>query len=89
MTNPNNNVAEINKNLRIYEIYPDGYSSFTEYDDDGITQAYLNGEGVTTQIEAEVGNKNNVTVTIQPSTGDFKGFVKEKALQKRIQKPIR
>ena len=81
MTNPNNNVAEINKNLRIYEIYPDGYSSFTEYDDDGITQAYLNGEGVTTQIEAEVGNKNNVTVTIQPSTGDFKGFVKEKATE--------
>lgn len=84
MTNPNNNVAEINKNLRIYEIYPDGYSSFTEYDDDGITQAYLNGEGVTTQIEAEVGNKNNVTVTIQPSTGDFKGFVKEKATELRF-----
>lgn len=31
MTNPNNNVTEINKNLRIYEIYPAGYSSFTEY----------------------------------------------------------
>lgn len=84
MTNPNNNVAEINKNLRIYEIYPDGYSSFTEYDDDGITQAYLKGEGVTTLIESEVGNKNNVTVTIQPATGYFNGFVKDKATELRF-----
>ena len=84
MTNPNNNVAEINKNLRIYEIYPDGYSSFTEYDDDGITQAYLKGEGVTTLIESEVGNKNNVTVTIQPATGYFNGFVKDKVTELRF-----
>ncbi|WP_455640286.1 TIM-barrel domain-containing protein [Parabacteroides sp.] len=54
MTNPNNNVTEINKNLRIYEIYPAGYSSFTEYDDDGTTQAYLKGEGATTLIESDV-----------------------------------
>ena len=33
MTNPNNNVGEIDKNLRIYELYPSGYSEFVEYDD--------------------------------------------------------
>ena len=49
MTNPNNNVGEIDKNLRIYELYPSGYSEFVEYDDDGITQAYLNGKGTTTR----------------------------------------
>ena len=38
MTNPNNNVHEINQNHRIYEIYPYGNSSFTEYDDDGTTE---------------------------------------------------
>lgn len=78
MTNPNNNVTEINKNLRVYEIYPDGNSSFIEYDDDGTTQAYLKGEGVTTRIESEVGSKNNVTITIQPAVGSFDGFVKIK-----------
>ena len=84
MTNPNNNVTEINKNLRVYEIYPDGNSSFTEYDDDGTTQAYLKGEGVTTRIESEVGSKNNVTITIRPAAGSFDGFVKDKATELRI-----
>ncbi|MBC8602993.1 DUF5110 domain-containing protein [Parabacteroides acidifaciens] len=62
MTNPNNNVKEIDKNLRIYELYPSGYSSFTEYDDDGITQAYQKGEGVTTLIE--IGNNNDPAVKV-------------------------
>lgn len=84
MTNPNNNVAEINKGLRIYEIYPSGNSAFTEYDDDGISEAYRLGKGVTTKIESNVDKKNNVTVTIQPATGDFSGFVKEKATEFRI-----
>ena len=35
MTNPNNNVNEMDKRLRIYELYPSGESAFTEYDDDG------------------------------------------------------
>ena len=40
MTNPNNNVAEINKGLRIYEIYPYKHMMTVEYDDDGISEAY-------------------------------------------------
>ncbi len=84
MTNPNNNVTEINKNLRIYEIYPAGQSSFTEYDDDGTTQAYLKGEGATTLIESGVDGKNKVTVTIHPTVGNFNGFVKEKATELRF-----
>ena len=31
MTNPNNNISEIDPNLRIYEIYPYHHSTFTEY----------------------------------------------------------
>lgn len=90
MTSPNNNVSEIDKNLRIYEIYPYGHSSFTEYDDDGMTEAYRLGEGVTTLIESDVDSKNNVTLTIHPTQGNFKGFTKEKATEFRInvtQKP--
>lgn len=84
MTNPNNNISEINKALRIYEIYPSGSSSFMEYDDDGISEAYRAGQGVTTKIESNVDKKNNVTVTIQPTQGNFDGFVKEKATEFRI-----
>lgn len=84
MTNPNNNVAEINKGIRIYELYPFGKSSFTEYDDDGVSEEYRLGKGVETLIESAVDPKNNVTVTIYPAKGEFNGFVKEKATEFRV-----
>lgn len=84
MTNPNNNVAEINKNIRIYEIYPTEKGVFTEYDDNGTTEEYRLGKGVTTRIESDVDKKGKVTVTIHPTEGDFTGFAKEKATEFRI-----
>ncbi|WP_316751471.1 TIM-barrel domain-containing protein [Pedobacter gandavensis] len=90
LTNPNNNVTEINKAVRIYEVYPAGKSSFTEYDDDGTTEQYKSGKGASSLIESEVDKKNRATVTIHPATGDFDGFVKAKATELRInvsQKP--
>ena len=84
LTSPHNNVSEVNNGARIYEIYPCGKSAFTEYDDDGVTEAYKQGEGVTTEIESIVDPKNNVTVTIYPAKGDFTGFVKEKTTELRV-----
>ncbi|RYD74602.1 MAG: DUF4968 domain-containing protein, partial [Sphingobacteriales bacterium] len=46
LTAANNNVKQIQNNARIYEIYPHAKSSFTEYDDDGTTEAYKLGRGV-------------------------------------------
>lgn len=81
ITNPNNNVAEINKANRIYELYPFGKTSFTEYDDDGATEAYKLGKGASTLIESALDQKNNALVTIHPAKGDFDGFVKEKTTE--------
>lgn len=78
MTNPNNNVKYIDKALRIYELYPQGYSAFTEYDDDGVTELYRAGKFTTTIIEQNKDSEGNVTVTVNPTEGDFDGFVKEK-----------
>ncbi len=78
MTAPNNNVKDIDKALRIYEIYPQGETAFVEYDDDGVTELYRAGEYTTTIIEQSLDSKGNVTVTINPTEGDFNGFVKEK-----------
>lgn len=50
MTNPNNNVSEINKHIRMYELYPAGQTSFAEYDDDGRTEAYRLGQSTSTEI---------------------------------------
>jgi alpha-glucosidase (family GH31 glycosyl hydrolase) len=78
MANPNNNVAEINKAIRHYEIYPSAKSSFIEYDDDGTTEQYKLNKGVSTLIEAGVDNKGRASILIHPSEGNFNGFVKEK-----------
>ena len=90
MANPSNNVSEINPNLRIYELYPHGSTSFTTYDDDGVTEEYRTGRGVRTLVESRVDGKNDVTVTVHPAVGDFDGFQKKKATEFRInvtQKP--
>ena len=84
MTNPNNNVKEIDKALRMYDIYPQGSTSFTEYDDDGVTELYRAGEFATTLIEQNCDAKGNVTVTVNPTKGGFNGFVKEKTTVFRV-----
>lgn len=84
MSNASNNVKEIDKSLRAYEIYPSAKSSFKEYDDDGTTEAYKAGKGVWTLIEAEVDQKNRANVVIHPAEGNFEGFRKEKATEFRV-----
>lgn len=77
MNNPNNHVSGIDKNLRTYEIYPFGKSSFTQYDDDGVTEAYKNGTGATTLIESNLSG-DVAAVTVHPAKGNFNGFEKQK-----------
>ncbi|WP_132051911.1 TIM-barrel domain-containing protein [Pseudocnuella soli] len=83
ITNANNNVSEIDNGLRIYEVYPDGNSSFTEYDDDGLTEEYKEGKGVTTLIRSSV-VANRAIITVHRAKGDFSGFVKDKITAFRI-----
>ncbi len=83
LANPNNHVSEINKGLRIYEIYPFGNTSFTEYNDDGATEEYRSGKNVTTLIESKA-NNSQVEITIHPTKGNFNGFVKKKTTEFRI-----
>ncbi len=70
--------AEIDPKMRAYEIYPLGETSFTEYDDDAKTQAYLRGESTTTKVLSSLDAKGNLTVTIEPTKGNFQGFQKQK-----------
>ena len=79
VTEPHNNVKQINNALRMYEIYPAGETSFTEYDDDGTTELYRAGQFTKTKINSVCDAKGKVTITIEPTTGNFDGFVKEKA----------
>ncbi len=81
---PNNHVSQISKNERIYEFYPHGNTTFTEYDDDGVSEAYKTGAEVLTKIDSEAGNDGRVTLTIHEAKGDFAGFVKVKSTELRI-----
>ncbi|MGR4857927.1 TIM-barrel domain-containing protein [Bacteroides pyogenes] len=84
MTNPNNNVHEIDRSVRIYELYPYRYSEMTEYDDDGTTESYRYGKHATTRLQSDVDARGRVHITIHPAQGDFEGFVKEKTTELRI-----
>ena len=89
MANPNNNPSQIRKDYRAYEIYAARQGEFTEYDDDGRTQEYLSGKATRTIVSTEV-KKGKLTVSIEPTIGQFEGFVPEKATELRInvtQKP--
>ena len=77
MNNPNNHVSEIDKSLRTYDVYPFGKSSFTQYDDDGETEAYKYGKGATTLIESDLAG-DAATIDVHPTKGNFNGFVKQK-----------
>lgn len=83
MVNPNNNPSQIDKNLRIYELWPQVHGEYTEYDDDGTTEAYRLGEYTNTRIVSDV-KGSDLTVTIDPTTGSFKGFVSDKTTELRI-----
>lgn len=78
MTNPNNNPSQIRKDYRAYEIYAHRKASFTEYDDDGATQAYLTGQATRTMISTSLHSDGKLTVTIEPTIGSFEGFEPQK-----------
>lgn len=79
MVNPNNNPSEIDKNRRVFELYPDGKTEFTLYDDDGTTQKYLANEKATTRITSDLNDKQVLTVGIDKTEGTFDGMVKNQS----------
>lgn len=83
LNNPHNNVNEIDKSVRIYEVYPYGTSEFTEYDDDGVTEAYRLGAGSTTLISQSV-EDDKAVIKVNATQGSFDGMVKEKSTQIRV-----
>jgi hypothetical protein len=83
MNNANNNVSEIDRHLRIFEFYPYGKSTFSVYDDDGTTTAYLSGESTSTLVESAAA-KGIVTLIVHPTKGKYKGFVSDQSTEFRI-----
>lgn len=91
ITKANNNPSQIDTGLRIYDFYPQQSatgnaalsSAFTEYDDDGHTVAYLEGESVSTPITMEQRGADLI-LSVSPAKGSFQGFRKDKATIIRV-----
>ncbi|MCD8304480.1 MAG: discoidin domain-containing protein [Prevotellaceae bacterium] len=82
---PTNNPSEANPHLRCYDFYPaTGNFTFTEYDDDGRTQAYLGGECVTTYVSQALDKAGRLTVQVLPAKGSYEGYEPRKSTQLRI-----
>jgi len=54
-------------------VYPDGRSSFTLFEDDGVTYDYLEGAVAATEITCSAAEQA-VTLTIDPRAGDYAGM---------------
>ncbi|MET8625067.1 DUF5110 domain-containing protein [Kitasatospora sp. NPDC004669] len=58
-----------------YDLYPSGNSSFTLYEDDGITRAYQNGASATQQVtvSAPTSGTGDINVNVGASVGNYNG----------------
>lgn len=58
-----------------YDLYPSGNSSFSLYEDDGITRAYQTGASATQRVtvNAPTAGTGNITVNVGASVGSYTG----------------
>jgi alpha-glucosidase len=70
-----NSFREKEKNPLTFDIYPNGTSEFTLYEDDGVTREYKEGAYATQTIKttAPVNGRGNVSIAVGPSVGDYDG----------------
>lgn len=75
VTHAHNTPDQVDAHYRAYEIYPaEGEHSFTEYDDDGRTQAYQRGEAMRTDISTIL-RSGELRLVISPTYGrSFEGY---------------
>ncbi len=63
--------------------YPGGDGSYLLYEDDGVTQSYRRGESATIPIRQRAGVRVRA-VSVGPSQGGFRGFVRRRSLDLRM-----
>ncbi len=82
---PTNNPGEMDPHLRCYDFYPAiGNNIFIEYDDDGVTQAYLRGESVTTYVSQMLDKSGQFIIQVLPAKGTYNGYEPWKSTQLRL-----
>lgn len=57
-------------------IYPSGNSSYTLYEDDGLTREHRKGRYATTQFDVSAAGSGNIVITLHSAQGDYNGKIK-------------
>ncbi|WP_343218201.1 TIM-barrel domain-containing protein [Haloferula helveola] len=83
LNEPHNQPKDVSRDARVFAFYPLRESSFTEYDDDGVSESYRSGKVATTRIDSKLEN-GVATLVIHPTEGTFDGFVGEKTTELRV-----
>ncbi|MDX1359595.1 MAG: glycoside hydrolase family 31 protein, partial [Clostridia bacterium] len=83
---PQNYIGETQVNQLILDIYPDGDSVFTIYDDDGMSMDYKDGKRSEILVTCSE-NKDNVQVVISGRHGSYDGMVENLSLLVNIYAP--
>ncbi len=80
--------SQVPKDLLTLDIWPDGASEFSLYEDDGETRSYREGEFTRQRIAVSAprgGKSGDIEVSIEPPEGkDFAGRLKERAIELAI-----
>lgn len=87
MVNPNNNPYEIKRDVRVYNIYPNGETDLEVYEDDGRTSDYLNGAHAFTHLSVSgpaTNDYGNLHIHIRKTVGKYNNMVKERSTLLRI-----
>mgnify|MGYP005840971149 CR=1 FL=1 len=65
------------------DIYPEGCSSFTLYEDDGLSNDYINGGYASTEFYCNR-NEDGILLRIQAVRGSYKGMYKERTYKLKV-----
>lgn len=82
--NQNNNPNEVNRDQRIFYIYPNGHSSFELYEDDGISRDYLEKQYSITKINVHAPTSNSegdLHINVAKTEGVHEGIVVDRTTQ--------
>ncbi|KRM71197.1 TIM-barrel domain-containing protein [Lacticaseibacillus brantae] len=79
-TNPNNNPSEIDHTNRSFQIFPGGTNDYSVYEDDGVSQGYLDGRSATTHITSALSDKK-LTIHLDVTAGDYNGMIKNRTTE--------
>ncbi len=77
------NPSEIDSHFRCYDIYPGADNIFDDYDDDGVTQSYLDNKFVVNSVETKMQPKG-CEVYVAKASGSYDGFEPMKSTLLRV-----